>query len=111
MIESLGSLPDGAIGMDLSHLHPGIRAMAQADDGARIQAIRSRRWITHPPAQRILETLQEALDQPPGDRMENILLLAESGMGKTMLLRKFQRAHRKAFDPTEGLGPARSSLR
>jgi hypothetical protein len=100
-----GAIMTGSTGMDLSHLHPGIRTIAQADDATRLHAIRSKRWVTHQPAQRVLETLKEAFDQPPGDRMENVLLLAESGMGKTMLLRKFQRDHAKAFDTVEGIRP------
>lgn len=92
-------------GFDLSHLHPQIRTMALADDATRFRAIRSKRWITHPPAQRVLETLRDVFDQPAGDRMENVLLLAESGMGKTMLLRKFQREHAQAFDAVTGIRP------
>ena len=94
---------------DLAHLHPQIRTMALADDATRFRAIRSKRWITHPPAQRVLETLREVFDQPAGDRMENVLLLAESGMGKTMLLRKFQREHAQAFDAVRESGPTPSS--
>lgn len=89
----------------LAHLHPGIREIALADDAVRLQAIRAQRWITHQPAARVLASLQEALEQPAGDRMENLLLIAESGMGKTMLLRKFQRDHAQAFDTTSGMQP------
>jgi len=89
----------------LAHLHPGIREVALADDAVRLQAIRAKRWITHQPAARVLASLQEALEQPAGDRMENLLLIAESGMGKTMLLRKFQRDHARAFDTTSGVQP------
>jgi hypothetical protein len=74
--------------ISLAHLHPGIRHIALADDAVRLQAMRSKRWITHDPALGVLAALREALDQPAGDRMENLLLIAESGMGKTMLLRK-----------------------
>ena len=35
---------------DLARLHSGIRAAALADDGARLEAMRSKRWITHHPA-------------------------------------------------------------
>ena len=62
-----------------------------ADDAVRLEALRSKRWITHEPAAQVLASLKEIFDQPAGDRMENVLLMAESGMGKTMLLRKFQR--------------------
>ena len=37
---------DGA-GGDLSHLHPGVRTLAWADEATRLRAIRSKRWITH----------------------------------------------------------------
>ncbi len=81
----------GAGGVGLAHLHPAVRELACADDPARLQAIRAKRWITHPLAALVLAALEETYTQPKGDRMENLLLLAESGMGKTMLLRKFQR--------------------
>jgi hypothetical protein len=89
----------------LAHLHPAVRDLATADDAVRIQAIRSKRWITHDPAARVLASLKESLDQPTSDRMENLLFLAESGMGKTMLLRKFQRANAAPFDATRGVQP------
>lgn len=97
-LDSVGSRDAG----DLKHLHPAVREAAQADDATRLEAIRSKRWITHAPAARVLATLEEAFSQPRGDRMENLLLLAESGMGKTMLLRKFQRDHAAPLDAASG---------
>jgi hypothetical protein len=90
-------------GTSLLHLHPSVRALAQADNATRLNAIKSKRWITHLPASRVLGRLQEALEQEPGDRMRNLLLLAESGMGKTMLLRKFHRDHTMTFDAATGV--------
>jgi len=90
---------------DLAHLHPAVRDLARADGATRLRAIRSKRWITHPPATRVLATLEEAFGQPRGDRMENLLLIAASGMGKTMLLRKFQRDHAARLDATSGVQP------
>ena len=92
-----------ASGSDLLHLHASVRTLAHADDATRLQAIRSKRWITHHPAARVLARLGDAFEQPPSDRMENLLLLAESGMGKTMLLRKFQRDHAMPFDAGTGV--------
>jgi type II secretory pathway predicted ATPase ExeA len=89
----------------LTHLHPAIRQLALTDDAIRLQAIRAKRWITHHPASRVLASLQEVMEQPAGDRMENLLLIGESGMGKTMLLRKFQRDHAAAFDTASGVQP------
>jgi hypothetical protein len=52
---------------------------------------------------RLLGYLQEAFDQPQRERMENILLVGESGMGKTMLIRKFERRNAVAFDQSTGV--------
>jgi hypothetical protein len=105
--EARRSDPESTVVADvgLVHLHPAIREIALADDAVRLQAIRAKRWITHHPALCVLALLQETLEQPAGDRMENLLLIAESGMGKTMLLRKFQRDHARAFDPASGVQP------
>lgn len=92
-------------GTDLTHLHPGIRQLALADDAVRLESLRAKRWITHRPAAQVLAAMTEALEQPAGDRMENLLLIAESGMGKTMLLRKFQRDHARALDVATGVQP------
>ena len=46
----------------------------------------------------MLASLKESLDEPTSDRMETFL--AESGMGKTMLLWKFQRDNATPFDTT-----------
>jgi hypothetical protein len=90
---------------DLVHLHPGIRDLAQSDDAARLLAIRSKRWITHQPAARVLGCLRETFEQAPGERMENLLFIAESGMGKTMLLRKFERDHTQPLEVATGVTP------
>lgn len=76
-----------------AHLHPEVRAIADLPDEQRIECIRAERWITHSMAATALTLLQEVLDQPPRERMENVLLVAESGMGKTSLIRKFERAN------------------
>lgn len=67
---------------NLDHLHPAVRDIAGENDEVRLQAIRSRRWITHEPASRVLAILRETFEQPKSDRMENLLLLAESAWAK-----------------------------
>jgi type II secretory pathway predicted ATPase ExeA len=87
----------------LAHLPPDVRPVAELDAEARIAHIRSDRWIQHSAAQRLLGYLQEAFEQPPRERMENLLLLGESGMGKTMLIRKFERQNAAIFDEVAGV--------
>jgi type II secretory pathway predicted ATPase ExeA len=86
-----------------AHLPPEIRPIAACDADARIAHIAGERWIHHAAADRLLGYLQEAFDQPPRERMENLLLLGESGMGKTMLIRKFERMNAAGFDARAGV--------
>lgn len=85
------------------HLHPEMCAMADLDDAARIARIQAGRWIEHPSVTRALEVLQETFEQPARDRMENVLLIGESGMGKTMLVTKFERANAVPDDVAAGV--------
>jgi hypothetical protein len=88
---------------DCVHLPADMRAIAQLDADARIAHIRAERWIQHAAADRLLGDLQDVFDQPPRERMENLLLLGESGMGKTMLIRKFERQNAVDFDKAAGV--------
>lgn len=78
---------------NFNHLHPEARPLAALEDESRIARIRAERWIAHAAATDILENLQETFAQPASERMENVLFIAESGMGKTSLIRKFERSH------------------
>lgn len=84
------------------HLPADVRPIAVLGDEDRIAHIRAERWIPHAAAERVLGHLQEAFDQPPRKRRENVLLLGESGMGKSMLLEKFERTNAAAFDEASG---------
>ena len=88
---------------EFAHLPADVRPLAQLDAEVRIAHIRAGRWIQHAAAARLLGYLQEAFDQPPRERMENLLLLGESGMGKTMLIRKFERQNAVSFDEAAGV--------
>ena len=88
---------------EFSHLPQDVRPIAALDAAARIAHIRVARWVQHAAADRVLGYLHEALAQPPRERMENLLLVGESGMGKTMLIRKFERETIAAFDDAGGV--------
>ena len=90
-------------GVEYGHLLPDVRPYAALDDETRIARVRVERWIDHRAASLVLFLLQESLEQPLRERMENILLLGESGMGKTMILRKFERINTRPFDARVGV--------
>ena len=73
-----------------AHLHPRAREIAEGDDASRVKWIRRPLWIEHPAATRIRTRIQEIFDQPVSDRMENILFIAESGLGKTSLINRLK---------------------
>lgn len=85
------------------HLPQDVRPVAALDAEARISHIRAERWVQHAAADRVLGYLHEAFTQPRRERMENILLVGESGMGKTMLIRKFERQTTPSFDEVTGV--------
>jgi type II secretory pathway predicted ATPase ExeA len=88
---------------EFAHLPQDVRPIASLDAEARIAHIRAERWLQHAAAERVLGYLHEALTQPPRERMENLLLIGESGMGKTMLVRKFERQTAVPFDDEAGV--------
>ncbi len=92
-----------AASAEWAHLPRDVRPIAALDAETRIAHIRIERWVQHAAADRVLGYLHEALTQPRRERMENILLIGESGMGKTMLIRKFERQTTPGFDDAAGV--------
>ncbi len=90
-------------GPEFAHLPQDVRPVAALAAAERIEHIRAERWVRHAAAERVLGYMQEACTQPQRERMENILLIGESGMGKTMLIRKFERQAMPAFDEAAGV--------
>ncbi len=74
-----------------------------ASDEARIEYIRSDRWINYDVAQEAINRLTDLLSYPPRDRMPCILIYGTTGMGKTKLIRKFLRQHPQNFDRATGV--------
>lgn len=75
------------------HLPEDVRPLAALGNEDRIRHIRAKRWVDYPQADRVLRCLDEIYVQPRSERMENMLLIGQSGMGKTTLIRKFERTH------------------
>ena len=87
---------------EFPHLAEEVRPFASLAAAERIAHIQAERWVPNAAAERALGCLQEAFDQPPRKRRENVLLLGESGMGKTMLIEKFARANAVPRDAVTG---------
>jgi hypothetical protein len=74
------------------------RWLAEASELERVAYVRTERWITYPRAAAILEQMQRLLDHPRNSRMPSLLIVGESGIGKTQLDLKFCRDHPSRFD-------------
>ena len=86
---------------DHSHLTPATAELLSRTDNDRITLIQEERWITFPRARLALEALNDLLARPRTTRMRSIAVYADSGMGKTMLMERFKRAHPSVYSETE----------
>ena len=75
----------------LAHLGQAARAQARLGDAERIQALRRERWIGYPRASEAIRLLQRLLETPPRERMPCLLVHGDSNIGKTLIVRKFDR--------------------
>lgn len=66
-----------------------------------MEAVQEDRWITYPRARFALEVLETLLTRPRTTRMTSIAVYADSGMGKTMLMERFKRAHPPVYNLSE----------
>jgi hypothetical protein len=84
------------------HLLAEHRPVADLPDADRIQWIRAERWINHPNAEMALAGMSDLLTYPQRNRMPCLLIHGRTGMGKTMILKKFHRDHPRIADPRVG---------
>lgn len=78
---------------EISHLTASAAALLAEADEQRIRAIRSRRWVLYPRAKQALDRLSRLLDHPRGTRMPSVAIYGDSGMGKTMIMKRFRDQH------------------
>ena len=82
-----------------SHLSPQTAELLTLSDHARIQRIRSPRWIGYPQAKEILAKLEDLLTYPKSHRMPNLLIVGDTNNGKTMLVERFHSLHPASDEP------------
>jgi hypothetical protein len=88
---------------DFAHLDPPYRRYAALPDQERIQWVKADRWVGFDQAQAALDRLNALLDYPARDRMPCLLIYGDTGMGKTKIIRKFERAHPPTFCQATGV--------
>lgn len=85
------------------HLDSAYRRFVDLPDEERITWIRADRWIGFDQAGKALARLENLLTYPPRDRMPCLLIYGDTGMGKTKIVRKFERAHPPTFCQVKGV--------
>jgi hypothetical protein len=90
-------------GEDFARLDPPYRRCAALPDRQRIQWIQADRWIGFDQARAALDRLDALLAYPARDRMPCLLIFGDTGMGKTKIVRKFERMHPPTFCQATGV--------
>jgi type II secretory pathway predicted ATPase ExeA len=78
---------------DVGHLNAAAGAVLDLPLAARIERIRSPRWIGYTRAKQLLAKLDDLLTHPKTHRMPNLLIVGETNAGKTMLANRFVQLH------------------
>jgi hypothetical protein len=86
-----------------AHLDPAYRRFAALPDEKRTAWIRADRWIGFDQAGLALARLENLLTYPPRDRMPCLLIYGDTGMGKTKIVRKFERDHPARYCQVTGV--------
>ena len=75
--------------VNYEHLNKTAQETVELSKEARIDRIRSERWIGYTRAQNVLEKLEDLMTHPRGHRMPNLLLVGDTNNGKTMIDNRF----------------------
>jgi Bacterial TniB protein len=87
------------------HLDPAIRPIAIQDNLTRAQHVLKDVYLNHPHAQAVERQIEQLIRLPRKIRMPGLFLCAESGIGKTQILRRIERRHPVHEDGTRRCRP------
>ncbi len=78
---------------ELAHLEATVRSAMSLPTEERVAFAQQDRWIGYTRAQEALRSLSDLLAHPRTLRMPNLLLVGDSGNGKTTIIDKFRELH------------------
>lgn len=83
----------------LTHLAPRLQGIAALTTKERIRLAREDTWIGYAAARSGLQRLEDLIDHPKSPRMPNLLVVGDSGNGKTSLVAHFRDLHPPVIKP------------
>ena len=85
------------------HLTAITAELLHLSDDLRIREVQSERWVHYPRAKAALAAMGRLAAHPRTTRMPSLAIYGDSGMGKTMLMKKFCEDHPPLVDPRKGI--------
>ncbi|PCI19157.1 MAG: transposase, partial [Piscirickettsiaceae bacterium] len=84
------------------HIKKEFHNLLQLSDEKRIESLYEPIWINYPKTQDIIKLLTSLINRPKILRMQNLLIIGESNMGKTSIISQFTKANPDVVIEDEG---------
>jgi hypothetical protein len=89
---------------EFKHIHKSYRHLMTLSSEDRINALNEQVWIDYPKTVEIVNLLTNLMNRPKKPRMQNLLLIGESNIGKTSIIDRFATQNPNyQFEDNEGL--------
>ncbi|RXJ77047.1 transposase [Arcobacter sp. F155] len=79
--------------IEYSHLNEECNKIIDQSKEARIMFLHNEVFIEHPKIKKVHSILNHLIDRPKKARMQNILIIGESNIGKTSMIKSFEKKH------------------
>lgn len=79
--------------MNYEHLNEQTKNNLHLSKEDRIQSMHEPLWIEYPRTKEIISYLENLMDRPKKPRMQNLLIIGESNIGKTSIITEFEKKH------------------
>ncbi len=77
--------------MHYEHIHDDFKHLMSLSKEDRVNSLHQPLWINYPKTTEILHLLKQMLDRPKKPRIQNLLIIGESNIGKTSIAVEFQK--------------------
>lgn len=73
------------------HLHDDFQHLMHLNKEDRMKSLHNPIWISYPRTKDIIRLLKQMMERPKKPRVQNLLIIGESNMGKTSIVKEFYR--------------------